>query len=117
MNDQETYEETEQPHQRWCVSCDGPVDVNDDGCCIGCKDDGAHGQTDAVVLEPVPDSSPRSIECDKCGADPGAFCHDADDGQGYNHAERVEAHAAEVEEKRERDDRERGILRQYKGRR
>jgi len=106
----ESYE-TDQPHQRWCAACDAPVDVNEEGACVACVDDGATGATDAVVLEPVPETSPRSIECDHCGADPGSFCHEGEDGAGFNHAERVEAHGRELEYKAEREARELGILR------
>lgn len=112
MTDQDTYE-TDQPHQAWCVPCAGPVDVDDFGRCASCVDDGAHGITEPVVLEPVPDTSPRSIECSSCGTDPGSFCHEADEGQGYNCAARVEEHAQDAEDRAVRE----GILVPSRGRR
>lgn len=94
---QETETEETAPRQAWCGSCDGPVDVDDGGGCLSCRENGDHGITELVVIERVAASSPRSIECPMCGADPGDFCHPGSDGDGYNHSERVEEHEEQFE--------------------
>lgn len=95
MNSFEEENEHLSPEQAWCSECAGPVDVDDSGCCVTCRDDGYPGIVSNVVIETVPDESPRSIECGMCGADPGEHCYPGPDGSGYNHAERVEAHERE----------------------
>lgn len=87
--------ETETPHIAWCALCDGPTDLNERGRCTTCVDNGEGHDVESVVAEPVPQTSPRSIECPTCGADPGEFCHEGEDGAGYNHAARVEEHELE----------------------
>jgi hypothetical protein len=75
----------------WCANCDEPVETDEIGRCIACRDNGEPGQDiELVVIEPIPASSPRSSECCVCGADIGEFCHPGEDGAGYNHAARVE---------------------------
>lgn len=85
-------EETEDSdvRQAWCASCDTVVDADTNGC-IPCRDDGSHSQAETVVVERLAPDSPRNIECDTCGADPGKPCHgEADDTiEGYNHAARA----------------------------
>lgn len=89
--------ETSTPHIAWCANCAGPTDLDDHGWCISCRDSGEHNAIELVVPENVPPTSPRSIECSLCGADPGEYCHAGEDGGGYNHAARVEDHEAEHE--------------------
>lgn len=84
--------ETETPFIAWCAGCDGPTDLDETGRCIPCRDSGDRHDVESVVPERIPPTSPRSIECPTCGADPGAFCHPGEDGAGYNHAARVEEH-------------------------
>jgi hypothetical protein len=84
--------ETTTPHVAWCANCDGPTDLDGNGECVACRDSGERNDVELVVPESIPSTSPRSIECSLCGADPGEFCHPGEDGSGYNHAARVEEH-------------------------
>jgi hypothetical protein len=91
----EDMEEIEAPRVAWCANCDGVVDVNAQGECIGCKDADVGQQIEDVILERIPPTSPRAIECDRCGADIGEHCYLGENGEGYNHAARVEQFEAE----------------------
>lgn len=86
---------TDAPRVAWCTICDGPTDLNDDGRCVECVDNGDAHDVESVVPEAIPPGSPRSIECSLCGADIGEYCHPGEDGAGYNHSTRVEGHEEE----------------------
>lgn len=83
------------PRVAWCAICDGPADVDEEGRCITCRDNGDAHDVEAVIPEGVPPGSPRSIECSLCGADIGEYCHPGEDGGGYNHSQRVDEHEEE----------------------
>lgn len=84
------FDETDSLRMAWCVNCDEPVDLDCNGECVVCRENGEPRAIEIVVLEKIPPTSPRSIECPLCGADPGEFCHPGEDGDGYSHAARVE---------------------------
>ncbi len=100
--DLEENEESD-PRVAWCSNCDGPVDVDGDGQCMACRENGDDPrQVTDVVREQIPAASSRNIECPLCGTDIGAFCHPDGEGGGFNHYEREEEHDAEVREQAER---------------
>jgi hypothetical protein len=97
-------ETTQDVRHAWCAACDDVVVANDAGC-TQCE---ANDLELTLVPEGIPADSPRSIECSACGADVGAFCHEGEnEGEGWNHADRV----AEVEERADREADRDGILR------
>src|ERR1051326_6146093 len=83
------------PRVAWCTGCDGVVQLDDEGDCIVCRELGNDQDVEHLIAEPLPATSPRTIECPHCGNDPGEYCRVDDNGTGYNHAERVERFEAD----------------------
>lgn len=85
-------DEDDVSHVAWCAVCDGPAELDEQGRCASCVENGDGHDVESVIHESVPRTSPRSIECRLCGADVGEYCRPGEDGGGFNHTARVDEH-------------------------